>query len=129
MNGYDILVEISVGSVQRDAKRHVLGQASMAAWHLPPKELRRDHAVEAVCTWHPRRQAVNLRPLTTVIAAIRVTIGSTLGRVGRFAKGVADGPAAPPGSPGPAKTYCASCSDGLRDQSPLSSAPLAWPPS
>jgi hypothetical protein len=101
MNAYDLLAEIGGGSVQRDARRHVLGHESLTARHPTAQEFRRDARVDAVRTRFPRWHGVNLRSPTTMVAATWVVIGSTLVRAGRRVQG-ATGPDAAPGSPVPA---------------------------
>lgn len=82
MNAYDLLAEIGVGSVARDARRHVRGHESLTARQLTAPEVRRGPMVEAERTGLSRRHGANPRALTTAIAATRVAIGSTLVRLG-----------------------------------------------
>jgi hypothetical protein len=128
MNAYDILAEIGVDSVQRDARRHVLGHESLAARHPTGKESRRDHTASAEGTSRPTRNGTKPRRLTSVMAATRVAIGITLALVGRRVRGATGGPDAAPGSPGPSGRFGTSGGDAPRGSPPQSTGPLVRPP-
>ena len=127
MNAYDMLAEIGVGSVQREARRRVLGHESLAARHPTAKECRREPTGRAMGTWRPTRQRNTLRPLASVIVATRVAFGAALVRVGWRIRGATGDPDGALGASGPVGNFGTSDRDARRGSPPQSSL-LVRPP-